>query len=120
MSDYEQRFAAAEAELAAAGVWASNGNPPLTRIMRRLGFKPRPPHYDSTTKIIVGFALWFGPIWGIMMWLAGWRDSGMSIGMAAISALVAGALFGAFMAIYYAHGRRKYCLSSWYDLTASR
>lgn len=64
MSDYEQRFATAEAELAAAGIWASNGNPPLTRIMRRLGFKPRPPHYDSTTKIIVGFTLWFGPIWG--------------------------------------------------------
>lgn len=55
-----------------------------------------------------------------MMWLAGWRDSGMSISAAAISALVAGALFGAAMALYYAYGRRKYCPSSLYDLTASR
>ncbi|EET48950.1 hypothetical protein [Thalassobium sp. R2A62] len=44
----------------------------------------------------------------------------MSISAAAISALVAGALFGAAMALYYAYGRRKYCPSSLYDLTASR
>lgn len=116
MSDYNRRFDAALGEIAETSVWKSNYNPPMLRSLRFLGFRPRPPHYAAFLSILLGYAAWFGPIWGAMMWFAAWRDEGFTVLSAVSASAAAGLLFGLAMAVYYAWGRKKYGLSRWQDL----
>lgn len=116
MTDYERKFDAAMAELATTTMWPSNYAPPLLKTQRRFGWLVRPPHYASVSRIIIGYGLWFGPLWGIVMWFLQWRAQGFSVLLAIGFAAFAGALFGALMSAYYMHARRKYGLSKWEDL----
>ncbi|MFC6588266.1 DUF6404 family protein [Sulfitobacter pacificus] len=116
MTEYARRFAAAMAELEATKIWRSNYNPPMMKLQRRLGWKMRPPHYARFWRIAVGYALWFGPVWGVLMWFASWRGQGFSLLSAVGASAVAGILFGVLMAAYYARARRRHKLSKWEDL----
>jgi hypothetical protein len=65
---------------------------------------------------VIGYGIWFGGVWGILMWFAQWRALGYSMMAAVISAVFAGALFGFMIAGYYEWSRRKHGLSDWDDL----
>ncbi|OAN87030.1 hypothetical protein A8B74_04905 [Sulfitobacter geojensis] len=97
-------------------MWAGNYKPPLLNVQRRLGWMVRPPHYASFWRVMLGYALWFAPVWGILMWFVSWRGQGFSLVSAAGAAVFAGILFGGMMALYYARARRRYKLSKWEDL----
>ncbi len=116
MSEHERKFDAAMDELARTKMWGSNVAPPILKVQRRLGWLVRPPHYAPFWRVLLGYTLWFGPVWGVMMWFISWRGDGVPVLVAIGSAAFAGVFFGAMMALYYAWGRRKYKLSRWEDL----
>ena len=116
MTVYEQKYQAAIAELEATKMWPSNYAPPLHLIQRRLGMKVRPTHFSAVWAIVSGYALWFAPFWGLIMWFSGWKADGMSILTALGWAAFVGILFGITMALSCAWGRRKWHLSTWDDL----
>lgn len=116
MNEYERKFDAAMAEMAATNMWRSNYAPPLMSLQRRMGWLVRPPLYASFWRVVLGYALWFGPIWGVLMWFTSWRGQGFSVMVAVGASAFAGLLFGLLLALFYAKARRKHRLSRWEDL----
>ncbi len=45
--DYETKLQLAHKELSDKGVWKSNYNPPLVKLLRKLGLCFPPPYYQS-------------------------------------------------------------------------
>ncbi|MEZ0470617.1 DUF6404 family protein [Luteimonas salinilitoris] len=111
----ERKREAALRRLAETGIWRSNYNPPALRLLWSLGIDVPPPHFArfGATALLAG--AWFAIAWGLLMWLLVWTPQRMPWVVAAITALVAGALFGVAMAGYYAWGRRKHGLPLWKD-----
>ncbi len=116
MNDYDRKFQAAIDEATHAGIWEINANPPLIRLLKKIGLNPKPPHYGSIWTTSLGLAIWFGSVWGTMMWFALWRTDDMPLTAALVSSLCAGTIFGVLMAIQYMWGRKKHNLSKWNDL----
>ncbi|MEP5728973.1 MAG: DUF6404 family protein [Sulfitobacter sp.] len=116
MTDYSRKYDAALTELNQTDMWPSNFAPPMLKVQKRLGFSARPPHYASFFSTMIGYAIWFGAVWGVLMWFISWRGQDFTIVAAAGAASLAGVVFGIVMATYYARGRRKYGLSRWEDL----
>ena len=114
--DYARRFDAAVAELNTAGVSGLNAMPPYLRIGRKIGFEPRPLHYESFAKVAVSLGIYFAVTWGFFMSFVFWQDRGMPAPMQAFNAALAGLLFGLGMAVWYRRIRRKSRLSSWDEL----
>ena len=116
MSDFDRKFEKAMSELDKAGIWPSNAYPPLQKSLNKLGWKSRTPHYAP---FIIAFnvaAILFSGVWGSFMWIFIWSDAGMSSNRALSTALMTGVFFGIAMALYYAHGRKKYDLTPWDQL----
>lgn len=114
--DDERRFQAALDEMNRAGIWPSNANPPVLQMLRKMGIAARPPHYGRFWPRFFGFAAFFGPIWGLLMWAAQWQGDGMSAGLAVAASALAGCLFSILMSGYYAISRKRAKLSNWDDL----
>lgn len=110
MTTHKKRTAAL-ALLAQTGIWRSNYEPPLLRLLWRLGFDVPLPHMMSFWKNALSAGSYFGIAWGLIMWTQGTTGTGLLVG-----AVVAGLLFGIGMASYYAYGKRKYKLPSWQEL----
>ena len=72
--NFAERLGAAHQELESKGVWHANYNPPLLRLLRRLGLRLRPPHYERFMVNLLAFGLPTGAIWGVLMWYLGWQD----------------------------------------------
>lgn len=113
---YEHRIARAMAELEASSITSLNYAPPMFRIARRLGLKPRPPHYMSFLRAVLVLGPMFGVIWGAIMWFVQWQHADLPVAVALISALLAGAIFGLLMAGYYRWAGSQAGLSKWEDL----
>jgi hypothetical protein len=110
---YPHRLETALAHLAGTGIMKSNYAPPLFRILWRMGIFVRPPHFASFSSNFLLAGAWFGVVWGAIMWFFVWPGAGKPPVFAAITALVAGALFGLSMALYYRYGARKHQLPGW-------
>ncbi|GAB5447824.1 DUF6404 family protein [Gymnodinialimonas sp.] len=113
---YEDRLARAMAELDASSISSLNYAPPLFRIARRLGLRPRPPHYMSFRRAVLLLGPAFGGLWGAMMWLLQWQDAEVPTAVVLTASLLAGALFGLAMAGYYRWAGSQAGLSKWEDL----
>src|SRR5439155_21462050 len=116
---FEQKLTAALGLLATTGIWRSNYAPPLHRLLWKLGAKIPPPHFLSFTANFVSAGVWFGVVWGLLMWFTVWLHQGMSPYAAFDAALLAGVLFGLCMAAYYRYGARKYGIPLWKDFQVS-
>ena len=64
---FAHRLDAAHRELAEKGVQALNYNPPLFRVLRRLGLRLRPPHHERFLVNLLAFGLPTGAIWGCLL-----------------------------------------------------
>ncbi|UBO72742.1 DUF6404 family protein [Aeromonas rivuli] len=115
---FEHRLFAAHRELADKGVQALNYNPPLFRLLRRLGLRLRPPHHERFLVNLLAFGLPTGAIWGLLMWCFGWQHE-VSPGYALrqISVFVSGA--GLMMAIIFRVRRWQLKLIPWETLPCS-
>ena len=105
--------------LAKTGIWRSSYEPPLLRLLWRLGVNAPPPHFANFGSTALFMGAGFGVLWGGLMWVISWSRTGVPSSTAALSSTFAGALFGLSMASYYAYGRRKHKLPTWRELSAS-
>ncbi|WP_287147683.1 DUF6404 family protein [Aeromonas sp.] len=113
---FEERLAAAHQELASKGVWHANYNPPLFRLLRRLGCPVKPPHYQGWLTNVLGFGISIGLFWGLLMWFFSWQPMGMDpLFSLRQTALFAG-LFGIFMASWLWLRRKQLVLTPWEQL----
>lgn len=113
---FQNKLEAAQKELNEANIWKSNHNPPIVVLLRKLGFNIRPFHYCSFKSNFITASLWFGIIWGIIMWFTSWKNDHMPIQIAIFTSLLAGVVFGLFMALYYKRSAKKNNLSNWHTL----
>ena len=111
-----QRREAGLKALASTGMYRSNYEPPLLRLMWRLGLNVPPPHLAPFWVNAIFSGVFFGIAWGVLMWFMSWSRQGMSLAGALIAVAGTGVFFGATIAGCYAHGKRKYSLPSWNDL----
>ena len=102
--------------LAATGLKRSNYEPPLLRLLWRLGVDAPPPHFASFVGNALVAGVFFGSIWGFLMWLFLWRQQAVPATAPIVLTVVAGLFFGIAMAGYYAFGQRKYKLPSWHSM----
>jgi Family of unknown function (DUF6404) len=116
--NYPSKLSSALAMLAATGLSRSSYEPPLYRLLWRVGLFLPPPHFASFGFNFVFSAAWFGAVWGAIMWLLIWSQQGGSGVAAAIAAVAAGVLFGLIMAAYYRYSARKHKLPPWSQLKA--
>ncbi len=73
---YHSKLIAAHEELEQAGIWKSNFNPPLFRLLRKLGVKYPPPYYRSFQSNFLTSFVFFTPGMGdtdVLFGLAGKR-----------------------------------------------
>jgi hypothetical protein len=116
VSDFEATRETALRLLRATGITESNYHPPLLRLLWRLGFQVRPPHFASFGATAVFAGSFFAIGWGTLMWLLVWHSAGMSPMAALGSSAIAGVFFGLVMSAYYAYGRKKHRLPDWDSL----
>lgn len=97
-------------------MWRSNYAPPFMRLLWKLGVQIPPPPFMPFWLNMLCFGGFFGTIWGLFMWLTTWADRGYSVLVALQSSVLAGVVFGFFMALY--HYWRKWVnkLPDWNDL----
>jgi hypothetical protein len=110
---YPSKLSSALAMLAATGIGRGSYEPPLYRLLWRVGLFLPPPHFASFGFNFVFNAAWFATLWGAIMWLLLWSQLGGSGVVATITAVAAGVLFGLTMAAYYRYGARKHGLPLW-------
>lgn len=115
-SAFEIRRRKAMAMLEKSGIRKSNYLPPATALLWKMGVKVPPPHFASFASTAAVNGLYFGLLWGAIMWLAGWSAQAFSLRAALLNAVFAGALFGVSMAAYYAYGRKKHLFPTWQSL----
>jgi uncharacterized membrane protein YagU involved in acid resistance len=113
---FQDKLEAAQKELTEANIWKSNHNPPISVLLRKIGFNIRPFHYCSFKSNFLTASLWFGVVWGFLMWFTSWKNDNMPFQVALFTSLLAGLLFGLFMALYYKRSAKKNNLSDWHTL----
>jgi hypothetical protein len=109
---FENRLAAAHRELAEKGVQELNYNPPLFRVLRRLGLRLRPPHHERFLVNVLALGLPIGSFWGVLMWYFGWQDE-VSPAFALRQSLLFGIGVGLLMAIFLLVRRKQLKLTLW-------
>jgi hypothetical protein len=110
---HQEKVEAMYRHLASLGVSKSTAAPPAWRLLWRLGFETRPPLFAPFLPVALAMGAFFGLFWGLSMWAMLWARQGMSLGVMATSAILAGALFGFAMAAFYRYVARKHGLSPW-------
>lgn len=113
---FEERLAAAHQELASKGVWQSHYAPLLFRLLRRLGYPVKPPHYQSWLANLLGFGISAGLIWGLLMWLFSWHGTEMEPVDALRQTALFAVLFGLLMASSIGIRRKQLKLTPWEQL----
>ncbi|EIS3739368.1 hypothetical protein LO908_001721 [Aeromonas hydrophila] len=113
---FEERLTAAHQELESKGVWHANYNPPLCRLLRRLGYPVKPPHYEDWLTNSLAFGISFGLVWGMMMWFFSWRPMGTEPLFALPQIALFAGLFGLSMASLLWLRRKQLKLTPWAQL----
>ncbi|WP_324018072.1 DUF6404 family protein [Aeromonas caviae] len=109
---FEHRLFAAHKELASKGVQELNYNPPLFRLLRRLGLRLRPPHHERFMVNLIVLGLPVGIIWGLLMWFFGWEHE-VSLGFALRQSLLFGIGLGLLMGTWLWFRRKQLKLTPW-------
>ena len=78
----------------------------LKALLIKRGFEPE----KGKWSLMGGF---IGVFWGLLMWLITWSRQGVPTWIAVTASVLAGALFGVCMAIYFRRLARKHGLSAW-------
>lgn len=118
--NYEEKCSFAVKELEAAKIWKFNYNPPITRLIRRLGFEVPFPHYNYFLKNALSMGIYFSFGWGLLMYFFVWNTKNISSASMLLTAIFAGAFFGVAMASYYSYGFKKYKLTPWHEIKSSQ
>ena len=110
---FEEKYSFAIKELQNTKIWKSNYNPPITRLLHKLGVKVPLPHYNSFISNAVYIGCFMGLFWGSFMYLFTWRTQELSIVTMFLSSLFFGIFVGTCMSTYYYYDAKKYKLTPW-------
>ena len=102
--------------LAATGMWRSNYEPPLLRVLWWLGIDAPPPHFATFAQTALVSGTGFAFCFSLVMWLIEGSQSAKPLWAMLLKVAISSVLFGLFMARYYAYGRVKYALPRWSEL----
>lgn len=114
--DFDERHRRAMEELAASSIPAMQYDPPLHRILRRLGVKLRPPHYQPQSTNVALFGVPFALLMALAAWLVPAVMGGASGALLMLLAGLAGAVFGWLMAHIFRRDANAAKLTRWNDL----
>ena len=114
--NFEEKCSFAIKELEKAKIWKSNYNPPLVKLLHKLGFNIPYPHYNSFMNNALFTGIFFGLVWGLLMYLTIWKSQNLSFSAIALVVVFAGTFFGLAMASYYKYGFKKYKLTPWVEI----
>lgn len=95
------------------GDWLS---PLPHRLLWKAGLTFIPPCFARFSSNVLIFGLFYSLLWGVVMWFMFWQRQEMGIVVAVLTALLAGALFGLFMALLYRWYRKRHALPHWHQL----
>lgn len=118
MTHNEQKIDAYRAWMLTQQVRPGTSTPPLWRLLWKLGVPLAPPHFLGFFPLLLVCGTFFGPIWGLTMYLLVWRNQGMPLQNVFGATLLAGLLFGLAMAWVYRRKARQLKLPSWQDWRA--
>ncbi len=104
-SHFDAKLKMALDRLCETRIWPSHYASPLYRLLWRLGVNLPPPHFNGFLANFAVSAAFFGIVWGLLMGLTGG-------GWLLRESILAGGLFGLWMAIYYRFSARKHKLPS--------
>jgi len=76
---YETKLQLAHKELSDKGVWKSNYDSPLVKLLRKLGLCFPPPYYQSFFANVMLCVAFFAPVWGFLQWLFVWNELGKPV-----------------------------------------
>ncbi|ROR05746.1 hypothetical protein EC836_109220 [Erwinia sp. JUb26] len=116
MIKFEDKKQKAIALLEEKKMWRSNYAPPILRLCWKLGGKVPPSPFAPFWLNTLLYTAWFGPLWGVLMWLSSWQNQHFSVLRAVSTALITGLLFGISMALFHYWGRWKNKLPDWKSL----
>lgn len=113
---FQRKTEKAQAELLAAQIWRSNALPPIYRLALAAGLEVRPPHYYSFLFNLLSSVIWFGLIWGGLMWMFTWGAGEYDMQHIMLQWTSSSLLFGLLLSLYYRSSAKKHKLSCWCDL----
>lgn len=113
---FDEKKQRALALMAEKKMWRSNYAPPILRLLWKLGAQIPPPPFMPFWLNMLCFGGFFGSVWGLFMWFTTWQNQGHNVLMAVQSSLLAGVLFGLFMALYHYWRKRVNKLPDWGSL----
>ena len=116
---FQQELAAALALLESTGIGRGKYAPPLYRFLWRVGARVPPPHFSGFgTNFAIG-GVWFGFVWGALMWFIVWSSHSVSLPAAFAAVVLMGVFFGFCLAAYYLRGARKHGIPLWRNFRPS-
>jgi hypothetical protein len=116
---FEEKRVQSLALLAQTGIRPTVYAPPVVLLLWKLGVKVLPPDFMGFASVTALSALWYTPMWGLLMWAALWLRRGVPIGSVVIVSCAGGLLFGLGLALYYLRDRKKYDLPDWDSIGAA-
>lgn len=114
--DYQTKLQFAHKELNDKGVWKSNYNPPIAKLLCKIGLNFPPPYYQTFMNNWIISAITFAPVWGVLNWFIVWSHADKPVLEAVYMSLIGGVLFGLIMATFYFVRRKQLNLSEWGSL----
>ena len=108
-----EQIEAMQKQLEGLGIKLSTSNPPFLKTARKLGFNLTPPVFMPFWQAATILGVYFAVAWGIAMWLIMWSWQNAPLWLVLSMPILAGVLFGVFMAAYYRYIRRKHNLPAW-------
>lgn len=111
--EFQSQLHRSLALLSQRGLPRNRYEPPLFRLLWKIGVEVPPPHYMSFAKVAISYAVWFAVFWWGFMWVLVWSRQGRAMGDDVLVAVAAGAFFGLVMAWFYERDRRKLRLPAW-------
>ncbi|MBV7300493.1 DUF6404 family protein [Enterovibrio paralichthyis] len=112
---FEQQLDRAHQLLLEKGFLAGSISPIIYRIARKAGLKVPPPQFCGfSTNVLLG-TVWFGTLWGVIMWFMQWQSLGVSLLYAFNASSITGLFFGLMMASWYKLSAKRKNLPSWHS-----
>ncbi|MFN7166618.1 MAG: DUF6404 family protein [Pannonibacter sp.] len=115
-ADFAKRYEFAIQDAIAHGIRPWDADPPIDRLLRKLGLRMRPTLYRSFGANMFVYGSYFGTFLGLLNWFTIWSRDSTPIPVAVMISIGAGSAFGAFTAALMARKRRKAGLTRWNDL----
>ncbi len=113
---FEEKLSKAIEEMNQAGIARHTHSPPVFRFMWRIGLNIRPLFYSNLASIFLFMGIGFATLYWMIKSLLFGSTSHIHPIATLVEVSIAGLGFGAFVALYYRWGRKKYGLSKWNQL----